>query len=147
MPSISVKNNTDSRLKVGFFILGMLHSTRWTNNLEPGKNSFEIRHEHGDGFDDVETTAQLAKMAAAGGSGTAAVVTGTAGVLGSAPLPLAVPVAGLLWRAANAVGARCAEEAPDSIKRVNLSVWFSPIELVICTGGAGIEVWHAGQKL
>lgn len=94
----------------------MLHSTRWTNNLEPGKTfnagefpsflpqSFEIRHEHGDGFDDVETTAQLAKMAAAGGSGTAAVVTGTAGVLGSAPLPLAVPVAGLLWRAANAGG-------------------------------------------
>ncbi|KAF9065149.1 hypothetical protein BDP27DRAFT_1366635 [Rhodocollybia butyracea] len=157
MPHISVKNNTNSHLKVGFFVLGMLHTRRWTNNLGPGETfdagyfpsllpqSFEIRQERGGGFDEKEILRRLALIATAGASGTAAVVTGTVGVLRGSALKLAV--AGLLWNVAHAAGAQCAQEAPDSIKRVKVSVGFSNIKLVICTGEADIEVWQAGKRL
>ena len=57
-----------------------------------------MRHEHG--FHDGETMIHLAQMAMAGATGTAAIATGTSGVLQGQARD--VTVAGVLWNAANA---------------------------------------------
>lgn len=102
MVHITVRNESGSRLKVGFYLLGMLNPTRLNNDLPPGNTfyagdfpsflpqSLEIRHDQGAGFRNGETLAQLAQMSMAGAAGAAAIVTSAAGVL-----------AGVLWKAAH----------------------------------------------
>ncbi|KAE9400692.1 hypothetical protein BT96DRAFT_1018692 [Gymnopus androsaceus JB14] len=160
MPTIQVRNDSSSPIKAGFYILGMKHPSRHTNSLAPGDThdfgdfpsflpqSFEVRHEHGQGFNDHETLEDLAKMAAAGAAGTAAVVMGTTGVykIYNPRISLQPACCGKLRMLVS--GAECGKEKPDSVKRVGITVWFHPMELTIRDGPGGrIEVWDGDHQL